>query len=98
MHFLRQIDCLEPGRERTHQLSCEPGWAAANACCEFQRRLLIAFATADGRDAIVLHELEQVLAALLPQDLANQSAKRVHVVAQRLVPGWKMDEIGRAHV
>src|SRR5262245_59065781 len=51
----------------------------------------VAFAAADGSDAIVLDGGEQLRPALLAQDLADERAEGMNVLAQRFVPGREMD-------
>src|SRR3982074_1860496 len=54
-------------------------------------RLARAGAAADGGDAVELHQLEQLLPTLLAQNLAHERTERMHVLAQRLVLGRKVD-------
>src|SRR5205807_2707961 len=68
----------------------------AHAGGELAPRLALAGPGADGRGAIELDQLEQLLTALLEQDLAHQRAERVHILAQRLVLGRKVD-VGAVH-
>src|SRR5665213_1037143 len=48
---------------------------------------------AQRRQTIPFHELEEVLASLIAQRLADQGAKRVHVLAQRLVLDRKLNAL-----
>ena len=87
----RQIDALEPGGEGAHHFARQRRRALAYTSRELGARLARAGAAADGGDAVQLHQLEQLLPALLAQDFAHERAERMHVLAQRLVLGRKVD-------
>src|SRR4029077_4744092 len=54
-------------------------------------RVALAAAAADSGEAVQLHQLEQTLATLLAQKLPQERAERMHILAQRLVLGRKVD-------
>ena len=87
----RQIDALEPGGEGAHHFARQRRRALAYTSRELGVRFARAGAAADGGDAVQLHQLEQLLPALLAQDFAHERAERMHVLAQRLVLGRKVD-------
>src|SRR5204863_455554 len=91
VHPLREVHGHEPGGEGAQQLARERRRPIAHAGGELAPRLVLAGPGADGRGAIELDQLEQLLTALLEQDLAHQRAERVHILAQRLVLGRKVD-------
>ena len=91
MHLLRQVDHLEPGRERADQVLGFAGLASLCADDQLHRLVRVALSTADRRLPVGLHRLEELLAALVPEHLAHQLAKQVHVVAQRGVLEGKED-------
>ena len=96
VHPLREVHGHEPGGEGAQQLARERRRPIAHAGGELAPRLALAGPGADGRGAIELDQLEQLLTALLEQDLAHQRAERVHILAQRLVLGRKVD-VGAVH-
>jgi hypothetical protein len=53
--------------------------------------LLISLTTPNSDYPILLDELKQILATLLPQDISDQSPKLVDIVAERLVLRRKID-------
>ncbi len=71
------------GRSRTEAASSRAAW-------------LVPVAAADRGVAVELHQLEELLPALLAQDLPDQRAERMHVLAQGLVLRRKMD-VAAAH-
>ncbi len=91
VHLLRQVDHLEPRRERADQVERLLGRPVPGAHHHLDRGLRLALAAADGGVAITLHRLEQRLAALVLEDVAHELAQRVHVVAQRRVLERKED-------
>ena len=91
MHLLGEIDRLEPGGEGPHQVARQRRRPVAHACGELRPGVALAGAPTDRGHPVQLHQLEQLLAALLAQDLADQGAERVHIVAQRRVLGGELD-------
>ncbi len=83
VHLLGQVHDLEPGAERPYQFLRLPGRAALGANDQFDRRLGLTLPTADRGMAVTLDEVEERLPALVLQDLADEFAQRMHVVAQR---------------
>src|SRR5690606_727783 len=81
MHLLRRADHLEVGRERADDLQREIEVEVAHEIGELLAGLLVAFPAADRAQARVLDEIEQAIAALLLQELADQRSQRAHVVA-----------------
>src|SRR4029077_1320222 len=86
-----QVDALEPGGEGAHHVARQRRRAVAHAGGELGARCALAAAAADGGEAVQLHQLEQLRAALLAQNLAHERAERMHILAQRLVLGRKVD-------
>ena len=99
VHFLGGIDRLKPEGERARQVVGGRGRAAGGAPLQFGIPGFRTVAPRDGRETIALHDLEELLAALLEQRLADEGAERVHVLAQRNVLGGKLNlfTIRRAH-
>src|ERR1700730_6154618 len=93
VHPFRQVDALEPGGEGAHHVARQRRRAVAHAGRELGARLGLAAAAADGGEAVQLHQLEQLLATLLAQNLAHERAERTHILAQRLVLGRKVDVV-----
>ena len=91
MHLLGKIDGLEPGGEGPHQITRQCRRTVPDARGELGARLLVAFAAADGGHPVELHQLEQLLSALLAQYLADKRAQRVDVVAQGRMLRGKLD-------
>ena len=91
MHLLREVDRLEPGGEGPHEIARQCRRTVTDARAELGARLLVAFAAANGGHAVELDQLEQLLAALLAQYLADQRAQRVDVVAQSRMLGGELD-------
>jgi hypothetical protein len=91
VYLLGEIHHLEPHRERPQQIARQSRRPVAHAGGELGARLAGSGAAADGGDAVELDQLEQLVAALFAQDLADQRAERVHIVAQRLVLGREVD-------
>ena len=88
VHLLGEVDRLEPGRERAHQVARQRRRPVAHLRGELGARARgspLRPRMAATRSA--LDQLEQLLAALLAQDLAHERTERVHVIAQRLVLG-----------
>ena len=97
MHLFRKVHSLEPHGEGTHQVAGELRRPVADRGRELETCLLVAVAAADGGLAVELHQLEQLQSALLEQNLPDERAERVHVLAQGLVLRGKVDVVP-AHV
>jgi hypothetical protein len=82
MHLLRHVDHLEPERERAHQVARLCSRYVARAGRELAGAFGAAVTTRDRRLPVLLHRLEQHIAALLANHLADQRAEHVHVFAQ----------------
>ena len=82
MHLLRHVDHLEPQRERAHQVARLRGRHVARADRELARAFGAAVAARDRGLPVLLHRVEQRIAALLADHLADQRAEHVHVFAQ----------------
>ena len=93
MHFLRQVHDLEPGRESTHQVARNCRRPILHPDREFEGAFRFAFAAGDGRHAVLFHHREQLFSALLANDLADQRAEGVHVLAQGGVFGREFDVV-----
>jgi hypothetical protein len=89
--LLGEIHGLEPGRERPHEIACLGRCTAPRTREQRHFAVGIALAPPDGVDAIAFHEREHEVPALLAQDLADERAERVHVLAERRVLGGKLD-------
>ena len=77
-----QVDDLEPGRERPHQVLGLRGAATGYAGAQ-RPDVAIAILVSVERDrpaAVRLDHLEQVFAALVTHDLADEPAECIHVV------------------
>src|SRR6516225_994887 len=91
VHLLGEVHDLKPGGEGTHQVARQRGRAVPYAGRELRARLARARAATDRGDAVELDQLEQLLTALLAQNVADQRTEHMHVIAQRLVLGRKVD-------
>ena len=91
VHLLGEIDHLEPGREGTHQVARLARIAAARAGQQFLLAAVVILAPADRRHAVALDQIKALLPALLQQDLADQGAQGMDILAQRGVFGGKLD-------
>jgi hypothetical protein len=99
VHFLGGIDRLKPEGERARQVVGGRGRAAGGAPLQFGILGFHTLAPRDGRETIAFHDLEELLAALFEQGLADEGTERVHVLAQPDVLGGKLNvfTIRRAH-
>ena len=93
MHFLRRVHRLEPNRKRASKVGGRRGRSAHRPPLQFGGPGGVAFTPLNRRDAVVLDELEEFLAPLVAQHLADQLAQGVHVVPQRRVLDWKLDAL-----
>ena len=93
MHFLGDVDRLEPHGERTLEIAGYGRRATLDPGREFGAGGLVAVAAAYRDGAIGLDEVEQRLPALLAQHLADQAAEQMDVLAQRGVPGRELDVV-----
>ncbi len=87
MDLFRHVDHLEPGREGADQvfgLLRRPGFRPH---LQLDAGAAVVVATADRELAIPFNFREELVAALIPEHLADQRAQGVHVVAQRRVLG-----------
>ena len=91
VHLLGEIDHLEPAGKGAHQVARQRRRPAAHPGGERGARRASPPRPRMAATRSLLDQLEQLLAALLAQDLAHQRAERVHVIAQRLVLGREMD-------
>ena len=91
MHLLGQVHRLEPGRKRPHQVARLGGRSATHPGRQFTGRRGIALAAIDGGDAVLLDRGQQGGPTLLAQHAADEIPERMHVLAQGLVLGRKMD-------
>src|SRR5262245_481845 len=86
MDLFSEVDCLEPREKRADQISRQ-GWRpASDSCSQLDCRLLIPVSPLDRGYAIMLSEIKELLATLLLEDVADESAQRMYVIAQRFVP------------
>ena len=76
------VDHLEPCRECPHQITRARRGHTAHVHDQLYRGFSIALSLRDGRLPCAFDRLEQLFAALLANDIADQSAKHVHVFAQ----------------
>ena len=81
VHALGQVHDLEPGAECADQVARLGRLAARGSRDEVHRAAGIAAAPRDCRDAIAFDALEQLIAALVAQHVADQPAEGVHVLA-----------------
>ena len=93
VHLLGDVDRLEPHRERALEVARHGRGTTLDARRELGAGGLVAVAAADREGPVVLDEVEQRLAALLAQHLADQPAEQVHVLAQRGVLGRELDVV-----
>ena len=91
VHLLREVHDLEPLREGVDQLLRLGGRATLRAHDQLDRLFGFALATPDGRVAVSLDGVEEVLPALVLEHFADELAERVHVVAQCRVLERKED-------
>ncbi len=85
MHLFRGIHHLEIGREAAHDLQRLLGRQVLDESCQLFAGLLVALTPAYRALPRVLDEVEQIVAALFPDEVADHRAERAHVVAQGLV-------------
>ncbi len=93
MNLLRHVHDLEPRRERTDQLERLFRWPSLRAHDQRHAVIGIALAAPDRGLPIAFDRIEERLAALLLQHLADEMTERMHVVAQRRVLRWEMDAL-----
>ncbi len=89
--LLREIHHLEPGGEGAHQIARNGGRPILDERKQLGVRLGVAVTPVDGGHAVLLHEIQELGATLLQQDLADQRAEGVHVLAQRFVLRREID-------
>ena len=82
MHALGEVDDLEPRAEGADQVSRLSRLAARGARDEQGRAVRLALAAPDRGQPVALDRVEQPLAALVAQHLADQPAEGVHVLAE----------------
>ena len=85
MHFFRRVDHLKIGGKRTDNLHRQRQIQTPDQSGQLFAWNLIAFATANRSEPCVLDHVEELLAPLILQELADQRAKRAHVIPQGLV-------------
>ena len=93
VHFLRGVDRLEPGREGAREIGGGLGLAAGRPFLERRRgaRRPVGLAPLEGGKSVTFHRLEELLASLIAQHLADEIAESVHVLAQSRVLGGELD-------
>ena len=97
VHLLGGIDRLKPGGERAGQIGGERGLAPGGAPLELARRRRRRFAPRDGGAPVPLHEIEEFLAALVAQDLADEITERMHVLTEPGVFGRELNTFAIHH-
>ena len=85
MHLLRRVDHLEPGGKSADQLARLRRGAFLRSHHQLHAVFGVALAPADGGLPVTLDGIEDFVAALVPDHLADELAKRMHVVAKRRV-------------
>jgi hypothetical protein len=85
VHLLRRVHHLEPRRERADQLAGLGRRPPLRAHDELHAIVGVPLAASDRGLPVALDGSEDLLAALVLDDLAHELAERMHVVAQRRV-------------
>ena len=85
VHFLGGVDHLEVGRKAANHLQCKIGIQVLDELGELFTRLFVFLAPANGAAPGVFDKVEQLVAALFLDQVADHCAQRAHVVAQGLV-------------